>query len=130
MSLFFSVKSNYNFVKTTELIKKSIILSIFSVLAELNLADKLRLNNLPYEGDLLVLELCNPTYAYSALNSNEDSKYLLPCRITISGESKITVGMIDYENFKSLGYDLSDSELFFLNEIKQVISIVKETKSS
>lgn len=125
MSLFYSIKSDYDFIKTTQLAKQAIVQANFTVLAEFNLAEKLRTNNLPYDGELHVLEVCNPTYAYSVLNAKPDSKYLLPCRITITKGNDVTVGILNYETFSSLGYSLSESELFVLNEIKQALSIVK-----
>ncbi|XMB72042.1 DUF302 domain-containing protein [Mycoplasmatota bacterium WC30] len=128
MSIIFRVKSNYDFNKTTELIKEAIALKNFSILAEFDLGAKLRTNNLAFGGELLVLEVCNPSYAFSALNANPESSYLLPCRITLSKDKEVTVGIINYEMFNSTDFKLSDSELFVLNEIKQAISIVKTKK--
>lgn len=126
MNLFYSIKSDYDFIETSRLVKLALVQSTFEVLSEFNLADKLRSKNLPYDGELYVFEVCNPTYAYSVLNTKPDSKYLLPCRITLSKGEDVTVGILNYEEFSKFGYHLSDAETFVLNEIKQALSIVKK----
>jgi len=127
MNLFYRIKSDYDFIKTTKLIKQAIVQFNFTILAEFDLAEKLRSKDLPLDGELYVLEVCNPTYAYSVLNTKPDSEYLLPCRITLTKGKDVTVGILNYEVFSNLGYSLSESEQFTLNEIKQVLQIVKRS---
>jgi uncharacterized protein (DUF302 family) len=126
MNMFYSIESDYSFEETIDVIKKEISSANFSVLAEINLSEKLRSKNLPMKEELVVLEICNPTYAHDVLNKQQNSKYLLPCRITINSGSNTTVGIINYEVFGSLHYNLSESESYVLNEIKQILSIVKK----
>jgi uncharacterized protein (DUF302 family) len=130
MSLFYSIKSDYDFNKTIQILSQAIVKAQFTILAEFNLGKKMQINNLPFAGELHVLEVCNPTYAYSVLNANPDSKYLLPCRITISKDNNVTVGILNYEVFSVLGYSLSESETFVLSKIKEVLSTVKNNNVS
>ena len=126
MNIFYSMKSDYDFNETISLVSQALVQAQFTLLAEFNLAEKLRSNNLPFDGELHVLEVCNPTDAYSVLNTKPDSKYLLPCRITVSKCSDVTVGILNYEMFRYVGYSLSESETVVLNKVKEVISTVKK----
>ncbi|MGS0973280.1 MAG: DUF302 domain-containing protein [Candidatus Izemoplasmataceae bacterium] len=130
MNLFYSVKSDYNFDMTMRILRNGLTQKKFTVLAEFNLAQKLQANNLPYEDELLVLEVCNPTYAFSVLSTKPKSKYLLPCRITVTGSDVVSVGMLNYNDFSSLGYHLSKSESYVLNEIKDILNQVVNKKVS
>lgn len=121
MSLFYNVKSDYNFDKTMQILREGLAQKQFTILAEFNLAQKLHANNLPYNDELFVLEVCNPTYAFAVLNTKPKSKYLLPCRITVSGSDVVSVGMLNYDDFSTLGYQLSNSESYVLNEIKDIL---------
>lgn len=116
MNIFYSIKSDYDFNKTISLVSQAIVQAEFTILAKFNLAEKLRSNNLTFDGELHVLEVCNPTDAYSVLNTKPDSKYLLPCRITISKDSDVTVGILNYEVFSNLGYSLSESETSYKSQ--------------
>lgn len=121
MSLFYNVKSDYNFDKTMQILREGLAQKQFTILAEFNLAQKLHANNLQYNYELFVLEVCNPTYAFAVLNTKPKSKYLLPCRITVSGSDVVSVGMLNYDDFSTLGYQLSNSESYVLNEIKDIL---------
>ncbi len=124
MNLFYSVKSDYNFDMTMQILRDGLAQKQFTVLAEFNLAQKLHANNLPYEDELFVLEVCNPTYAFAVLSTKPKSKYLLPCRITVAGSDVVSVGMLNYNDFSSLGYQLSKSESYVLSEIKDILNQV------
>lgn len=126
MKLFYKIESDYTLEETLELIRSTITSANFTILAEFNLSDKLRANNLPYSDELIVMEVCNPSYAYAVLNTKANSKFLLPCRITINKGKRISVGIMNYEAFDALEYSLSDAEQYVLNEIKQAISVVEK----
>ncbi len=128
MSLFYEVTSAHSFENTILKLIDSLASSNFSVLSEFNLSNKLREHNISIDEEIVILEVCNPTYAYSAISTKDNTKYLLPCRITISKKQKTTIGLVDYKALSKLNYELSETELFVLNEIKQLINLINEKK--
>lgn len=126
MKLFYSIKSDYDYIQTKLLVKEALAKAGFSILAELNLGEIMRSKDLDFNNELHVLEVCIPAYAFAVLNADPDAKYLLPCKITLSKEDDVSVGIVDYEAFNDLGYSLSKTEASVLKEIKKVISIVKK----
>lgn len=60
----------------------------FSVLSQIDLAQKMRSKGVGFKGECRVYEFCNPGSAAEALSDNRDIAALLPCRIAIYNEEE------------------------------------------
>ncbi len=97
------VTTNKSLEEVEKALKKSLEDISFGVLAELNLGEKMRAKGINYIGELKAFEVCNPLYANKVLSYEENIKYLLPCKITLSRKGDITtLGMVDFLGFDGL----------------------------
>jgi len=55
----------------------------FSVLSELNLAEKMKSKGVPFEGECRIYEFCNPESAAKVLDEDRDIATALPCRLAV-----------------------------------------------
>ena len=55
----------------------------FSVLSDLNLAEKMRSKGVEFGGACRIFEFCNPQSAANVLRENMDAATMLPCRLAV-----------------------------------------------
>lgn len=94
MDINYQVKTDKNFEKALEDLKKSLSTINFGVLWELNFKDKFKEKELEFDRNFIVLEVCNPKQAKEVLDINIEAGYFLPCKVVVyENEGSVFIGM-------------------------------------
>jgi uncharacterized protein (DUF302 family) len=94
MDINYQVKTDKNFEKALEDLKKSLSTINFGVLWELNFKDKFKEKELEFDRNFMVLEVCNPKQAKEVLDINIEAGYFLPCKVVVyENEGSVFIGM-------------------------------------
>lgn len=106
------VKTDLSYEDTIAALEQKISDIKFGVLCKIDLAEKIRAKGLEFGENLTILEICNPTEARSALQTNIKAAYFLPCKLVVrDDEGKAIVSMMKPSSLIS---ELNDPELELL----------------
>jgi uncharacterized protein (DUF302 family) len=94
MNLFIKEVSS-TFDETIDQLTKNLADQKFGVLSTISLSDKFRDKGLEFEGRLTILDVCNPTEAFSVYKINPLAVNFLPCKFVIrEANHQVTIEMI------------------------------------
>lgn len=95
MDINYKVKTDKNFEKAIEDLKKNLSNRNFGVLWELNFKDKLEEKGLDFDKNFKVLEVCNPQQAKEVLEQNIEVGFFLPCKMIVYEDNgTVIIGMM------------------------------------
>ncbi len=96
MDMIYKVKTEKCFQKAIESIKNSLQNHNFGVLWELNFKEKIEENDLDFDNNIQVLEVCNPKQAREILIKNIEAGFFLPCKVVVYQEDhSVFIGMVN-----------------------------------
>lgn len=88
-------KVSTSFDSTLELLTQYLSEAKFGVLSTIPLSDKFADKGLPFEGRLVILDVCNPMEAHKVYQIDPLAVNFLPCKFVIREQAgKVTVEMI------------------------------------
>lgn len=91
----YTVTTNKEFSLAVSDLKQALSEIKFGVLWELDVPSKLKEKGVEYQGQLRILEVCNPHRAKEALDTDVRVGYFLPCKVVVYKENGLTkIGMV------------------------------------
>lgn len=80
--MIFTVETKRSLAEVREALPKACAARKFGVLGVHDLKEKMREKGVPYDGECLIFEVCNPQAARTVLEANPEISTALPCRIS------------------------------------------------
>lgn len=124
MDIKYQVKTDKDFERAIEDLKKSLDNHKFGVLWELNFKDKLKERGLDFDKNFKILEVCNPQQAKRVLEKQIDVGYFLPCKIVVYEDGDdVFIGMLNPTALIGMieNSELNDIALEVENTLKSAI---------
>ncbi|MDW7672612.1 MAG: DUF302 domain-containing protein [Bacillota bacterium] len=91
----YAAKTDKSVSEAVKAVQKSLQEQGFGTLWEFNVPAKLHEKGVDYEREAVILEVCNPKRAKSALETNLQAIYFLPCKVVVFDEDgRTTIGMM------------------------------------
>lgn len=91
----YSVRTNKSVMESVSAVKESLAKNGFGTLWELDVPAKLKEKGADFQGEAVILEVCNPHHAKNALEANLQVIYFLPCKVVVFKEGQMTsIGMM------------------------------------
>ncbi len=96
MNFTYTVKTEQSVTHAVQSVKKTLMENGFGTLWELDVPAKLKEKGAEYQGEAVILEVCNPHHAKNALESNPQVIYFLPCKIVVfkDNQAATSIGMM------------------------------------
>lgn len=85
----YTVNSSKSFEDTITTLKERLMSSGFGTLCSISLNERFAMKQLDYEDQLMILEVCNPLEAFTALNIDKEVIYFLPCKIVVKQAKEV-----------------------------------------
>ncbi|MDO5689272.1 MAG: DUF302 domain-containing protein [Tissierellia bacterium] len=106
MEIIYEKRVNLTLSEALESLKAELKERKFGVLYELNFRDKLVENDLAFDHDFYVLEVCNPGFAKQVLDQHLDMGYFMPCKMAVYEDAEgVKLGMLKPSQLMSIsGY--------------------------
>lgn len=123
----YRVTSQFSFEKLCDRVRKVVPMNGFGILAEIRTSDNLRMKGFEYP-DIRTFDICNPEYAIRALGLDKIVETLIPCRLIVRNDGKISEVSVQLPGdlFRGLGKFAEDETKYRGNFLKEVESRLKK----
>ncbi|OIO40501.1 ABC transporter ATP-binding protein [Candidatus Pacearchaeota archaeon CG09_land_8_20_14_0_10_30_9] len=128
MNYGFRTEVNLEFEKAVKIVKENLEKEGFGVLTEINVKDTLKNKlNVDYS-EYVILGVCNPPFAYNALQAEKEIGLFLPCNLIVYVLNKKTIiSIIDPVKLMNLikNKELKKITKKVKNKLRNVLNLVK-----
>ncbi|WP_422484592.1 DUF302 domain-containing protein [Gudongella sp. DL1XJH-153] len=112
MNIHYTVTTEKSFEEALNALKKSLKERSFGVLWELDFEETLKGKGLDFEGNMKILEVCNPKQAKEILEINMESGIFLPCKMAVyEDKGSVIIGLIKPSELMNVFDDSKLSEI-------------------
>ncbi|QSH39143.1 DUF302 domain-containing protein [Candidatus Kaiserbacteria bacterium] len=128
MSYGYTKKSTLNFEKTVEKTTEELSAEGFGVLTTIDVKGTLKKKLGVDFGNYIILGACNPPFAHTALQAEQEIGLLLPCNVIVYEKDDevfvssilptVAMSMVESEDLQSIAQEIEDKLKKVINNVK------------